>query len=71
MTADKGMRVATAAGFLAGILACLDALRDVKVYWPPDAVWVVLQSPKRFELGFGIALIVISLIVSIARSRRI
>jgi len=68
---DKGIRVATAAGFLAGVLTCLDALRDAKVFWPPDAVWEVLQSPKRFELGFGIALIVISLIVSIARSRSV
>lgn len=69
MTPEKGMRVATAAAFLAGMLAGLDALRDAKVYWPPDAVWEALQNPKRFELGLGIALIVISLIVSVLRSR--
>lgn len=51
------------------MLAGLDALRDAKVYWPPDAVWEALQNPKRFELGLGIALIVISLIVSVLRSR--
>ena len=69
MTSDKKQRVATAIGFLAGVLACLDALRDAKELWPPDAVWEAMRHPQRLELGGGIALIVVTLLVSIVRSR--
>ena len=58
-------RIARAVGFLSGMLACLDALRDAGVLWPPDAAWAVLSHSKRLELGLGIALIVIVLIASI------
>jgi len=69
MTPDKTRRVATAVGFLSGVLACLDAVRDATLLWPPDAVWASLGHPQRLELGGGIALIVITLILTIARQR--
>jgi hypothetical protein len=67
MTPDKKQRVATAVGFLSGMLACLDALRDLGIYWPPDAVWEALRSPQRLELVGGIALIVVSFVTSVLR----
>jgi len=69
MTEDKKGRVATAAGFLSGVIFCLDAVRDVKTLWPPDALWQVLQRPRRLELLGGIALIVVTLITSSLRKR--
>lgn len=69
MTSEKKLRVVTAAGFLSGVLASMDALRDGTVFWPPDAVWESLQGSQRLELGGGIALIVVTLIVTIARKR--
>jgi hypothetical protein len=70
MTPDKKRRVATAAGFLSGVLACLDALRDARVFWPPDVVWEGLRGPQRLELGAGIALMVVSFVTSLVRQRR-
>ena len=70
MTADKQLRVATAAGFLAGVLACLNALRDAKVVWPPDAAWAVMPHAQRLEMGAGIAMILIAVLVSVVRPRR-
>jgi hypothetical protein len=67
MTPDKQRRVATAVGFLSGVLASLDALRDAKVLWPPDAVWEALQNPQRLELGGGIALTLITLVIAAVR----
>ena len=64
MTPEKTRRVATAAGFLSGVLASMDALRDAKTFWPPDAVWEALRNPQRLELGGGIALIVVTLVIS-------
>ena len=69
MTPDRLRRVATAAGFLSGVLACLDALREARILWPPDVVWEGLRSPQRLELGGGIALIAVTLILTIARQR--
>jgi hypothetical protein len=69
MTPDKKRRVATAVGFLSGVLACLDALRDARILWPPDAVWATLRSPQRLELGAGIALIVVTLVTSALQRR--
>ena len=57
--------MATAAGFLSGMLACLDAMRELKDFWPPDVVWQALRSPQRLELGGGIALIVVTLVTSL------
>lgn len=67
MTEDKQRRVATAIGFLAGVLASLDALRDAKILWPPDAMWQALQHSQRLELGGGIALIVVTLVITAVR----
>jgi hypothetical protein len=69
MTPGKKLRVATAVGFLSGMLAALDALRDARVLWPPDALWEALRGAQRLEFGAGLALIVVTLIVSIARQR--
>ena len=66
----KGRRTATAVGFLAGMLACLDALRDAKVVWPPDAAWAVMPHAQRLEMGAGIAVILIALVVSVVRPGR-
>jgi len=65
MTAEKQRRAATAAGFLFGVLACLDAVRDNRVVWPLDALWAALQSRQRLELGGGIALILVALVSSV------
>ena len=65
MTPEKTRRVATAAGFLAGVLASMDALRDARIFWPADAVWEALRNPQRLELGGGIALIVVTLVISV------
>ena len=67
MAAGKGQRLATAVGFLGGLFACLDAVRDVKVLWPPDALWNALEHPHRLELGGGIALMIVTLVLSLRR----
>ena len=59
--------MATAIGFLSGVLACLDVLRDAKVVWPLGELWGVLSHPKRLQLGAGIVLMVVSFIISVAR----
>ena len=70
MIADKQRRVATAIGFLAGMLACLDALRDAKVVWPPEAAWAVMPHAQRLEMSVGIAFILVALVVSVVRPGR-
>jgi hypothetical protein len=70
MTPEKKGRIATAVGFLSGVLACLDVLRDARVFWPPDVVWEMLRGPQRLELGAGIALIVVSFVTSAVLSSR-
>lgn len=70
MTSDKQRRVARAVGFLAGVLAAMDALKDAKVLWPPEAVWAALRSSQRLELGGGIALIVVTLVMSVVTRQR-
>jgi hypothetical protein len=57
--------VATAAGFLLGVLACLDVLRDKRVLWPPDLLWASLRSAQRFELGTGVVLILATVLTSV------
>ena len=69
MTTRKQLRVATAVGFLLGVLACLDALKEAKIFWPADAVWEALRPPQRLELGGGIALILVSLLTSMLQKR--
>lgn len=65
MTPEKTRRVATAVGFLSGVLACMDAVRESGILWPPDALWEVLRRPQRLELGVGIALIIVSFVASL------
>jgi hypothetical protein len=65
MTPDKKRRIATATGFLSGVLACMDALRDATVSWPPDAVWANIRRLHKLELFGGIAMIVVTLITSV------
>jgi hypothetical protein len=67
MTADKHRRLATAVGFISGVFASLDALRDAGVFWPPDVVWKFLRGPQRLELCGGLALIVVTLVIAIVR----
>ena len=66
---NKQRRIATAVGFLSGVLACLDAMRDAKAFWPPDEVWQALRHPQRLELAGGIALIVVTLVISVVQGR--
>ena len=54
MTPDKKRRIATATGFLSGVLACMDALRDATV-------------SHKLELCGGIALMIVTLITSVKR----
>jgi hypothetical protein len=69
MTPDKKRRLSTALGFLSGVLACMDAMRDASVFWPPDEVWAPMNRPHRLEFGGGILVIVVTLIVSIILRR--
>ncbi|MGA7908332.1 MAG: hypothetical protein WCA16_13070 [Candidatus Sulfotelmatobacter sp.] len=69
MAADKTRRLANALGFLAGVLASLDALRDTKLFWPPAVLWDRLQHAQRLELGGGITLMVVSMIFAVVRRR--
>jgi len=70
MTSDKKRRVATASGFVSGVIACLDALRDARIVWPPETAWAGLRGPQRLELSAGIVLMVIALIAAATRGRR-
>jgi len=69
MTPEKKRRLATATGFLSGVLTCLDALREVKIFWPPVTIWEELRNPHRVELVGGIALIVVTLVTAAFRRR--
>jgi hypothetical protein len=68
MAAGKGQRVGTAVGFLGGLLLCLGAVRDARMLWPPAALWSVLEHPQHLMLGSGIALIIVSLLISLRRT---
>lgn len=69
MTPGKKRRVATAAGFLSGVLACLDALRDKGVLWPPDVVWQSLRHPQKLEFGAGVVLMLVTIAIAALRGR--
>ena len=68
MTPDKKRRIATATGFLSGVLACMDALRDAIVSWPPEAVWSAMRRPHKVEFCGGIAMILVTFVMSIRRT---
>jgi len=70
VTADQKRRALTAAGFLSGVLACLDALRDARVVWPVTAAWDLLSNPQRLEFAGGIALMMVTILVSLMRRRQ-
>jgi hypothetical protein len=69
MTPEKTRRAVTAVGFLSGVLASLDAMRDARIFWPPDAVWAALRSPQRLELVGGLALMLVTLLSSVLQRR--
>jgi hypothetical protein len=66
---NRKRRIASAVGFLSGVLACLDAMRDLNVFWPPAALWQALRHPQRLEMAGGIALIVVTVVISVAHGR--
>lgn len=68
MASSKGEGLATAVGFLAGLFACLDAVRDARVLWPPDTLWSALDHSRHLELGTGIALMAVMLVLSLRRA---
>jgi hypothetical protein len=63
MTSEKKQRVTNAVGFLSGVLACTDAVRETRIFWPPDEFWDGLRHAQRVEFGAGIALIVVSIVL--------
>lgn len=67
MPQSRKQRVANAVGFLSGLFACMDALRAASVSWPPNLVWTDLSSAHRLELGGGIVLMVVTLVVSMVK----
>jgi hypothetical protein len=70
MTPEKTRRVAIAVGFLSGVLACMDAVRDASIRWPLGALWEALRSPQRLELGVGTALTIVSFVTSLLPRRQ-
>jgi hypothetical protein len=69
MTPEKKKRVTNAVGFLSGVLACMDAVRDARIFWPLGELWDSLRHVQRVELGGGIALIVVSIVLMRTRKR--
>jgi hypothetical protein len=69
MTTEKKKRLTRAVGFLSGVIASLDAVRDQKNVWPPSDLWEGLGKVQRVELGAGIALIFVSVVLMITRRR--
>ena len=45
------------------MLACMDAVRDARIFWPLDEFWEGLRHVQRVEFGAGIALIVVSMVL--------
>jgi hypothetical protein len=69
MTSEKKKRVTNAVGFLSGVLACMDAVRETRIFWPLDEFWEGLLHAQRVEFGAGIALIVVSIVLMSVRKR--
>jgi hypothetical protein len=65
MSDNKNLRLLNAVGFLAGVLACLTAVRDTRVLWPPDELWSVLGHRQHLELAGGLALIALVIVTNI------
>jgi hypothetical protein len=47
----------------------MDAVRDMRIFWPPGELWEGLRHVQRVELGAGIALIVVSIVLMTTRKR--
>lgn len=69
MPVRKETRLGTAVGFLSGLLACMGAVRDASVTWPPDAAWAQMSHPHRLEFAGGAALIIASVVIMVVRSK--
>jgi hypothetical protein len=69
MTPDKKQRVTNAVGFLSGVLACMDAVRDARTFWPLGELWGDLRHVQRVEFGAGVTLIVVSIVLMSTRRR--
>ncbi len=69
MTSEKKKRVTNAVGFLSGVLACMDAVRETRIFWPLDEFWDGLRHAQRVEFGAGIALIVVSIVLMSMRKQ--
>jgi hypothetical protein len=67
MTPEKKKRVTHALGFVSGVIACLDAIRDQKILWPPAELWEALRNVQRLKLAAGLALILVSLVLTVER----
>lgn len=65
MSESKNWRVLNAAAFLAGVLACLSAVRDSQVLWPPDELWSLLGHRQHIELAGGLALLAVVIVINI------
>jgi hypothetical protein len=69
MTPEKKRRVTNAVGFLSGVLACMDAVRGPRIFWPLGGLWEDLRHLQRVEFGAGGALIVVSMVLMSPRKR--
>jgi|HubBroStandDraft_6_1064221.scaffolds.fasta_scaffold67890_3 hypothetical protein len=67
MTPEKKKRVTRALGFVSGVIASMDAIRDQKVLWPPSELWEALRNVQRVELAAGVVLILVSLLMTARR----
>lgn len=62
---NKNLRLLNAVAFLAGVLACLTAVRDSRVLWPPGELWSALSHQQHLELAGGLGLIVLVIVTNI------
>ena len=65
MTPEKKRRVTRALGFVSGVIASMDAIRDQKVLWPPSELWEALRNVQRVELAAGVVLILASVLLNV------
>ena len=63
MPLDKRRRTAFAGAFLTATLAGVNAVKDVKEFWPLNALWQQLRGSQRFQLVGGCALAIVMLVL--------
>lgn len=51
MPTDKKRRVANALGFVSGVIASLDAIREQRTLWPPAALWNAFAQSSAARIG--------------------